>query len=86
LTILRHCKTIAHWVRSFHISSVSMERTKGSSLLGIDKTVGQERCARDTTLDFEAGSPKAKLANEKPQGETVDDDKLIEAWRMGKVK
>jgi hypothetical protein len=58
----------------------------GLSLLGIDKTVGQEMYLRDITLDFEAGSPKAKLANEKPQGETVDDDKLIEAWRMGKVK
>ena len=32
------------------------------------------------------GSPKAKLANEKPQGETVNYDKLIEAWRAGKVK
>ena len=32
------------------------------------------------------GSPKAKLANEKPQGETVDYDKLIQAWREGKVK
>ena len=32
------------------------------------------------------GSPKAKLANEKPQGETVDYDQLIEAWRAGKVK
>ena len=32
------------------------------------------------------GSPKAKLANEKPQGETLDYDKLIQAWREGKVK
>lgn len=32
------------------------------------------------------GSPKAKLANEKPQGETIDYDKLVEAWRQGKVK
>jgi glycerol transport system substrate-binding protein len=32
------------------------------------------------------GSPKAKLANEKPQGETVDYDKLIQAWKAGKVK
>jgi glycerol transport system substrate-binding protein len=32
------------------------------------------------------GSPKAKLANEKPQGETVDYDQLIEAWKAGKVK
>lgn len=32
------------------------------------------------------GSPKAKLANEKPQGETVDYDDLISAWRQGKVR
>ena len=32
------------------------------------------------------GSPKAKLANEKPQGETVDYDGLIKAWREGRVK
>ncbi len=34
----------------------------------------------------QAGSPKAKLANEKPQGETVDYDKLIQAWREGRVR
>jgi len=32
------------------------------------------------------GSPKAKLANEKPMGETVDYDKLLQAWKEGKVK
>ena len=32
------------------------------------------------------GSPKAKLANEKPRGETVNYDDLIKAWRAGKVK
>lgn len=32
------------------------------------------------------GSPKAKLANEKPKGETVDYDSLIQAWREGRVK
>ena len=32
------------------------------------------------------GSPKAKLANEKPKGETVDYDKLLEAWKAGRVK
>ena len=31
------------------------------------------------------GSPKAKLANEKPQGKTVDYDLLVEAWRQGKA-
>ena len=32
------------------------------------------------------GSPKAKLANEKPKGQTVDYDQLIKAWREGRVK
>ncbi|WDP83765.1 MAG: carbohydrate ABC transporter substrate-binding protein [Desulfobacter sp.] len=32
------------------------------------------------------GSPKAKLANEKPQGETLDYDKLLQAWKEGRVK
>ncbi|BBD09227.1 ABC transporter substrate-binding protein [Desulfovibrio ferrophilus] len=32
-----------------------------------------------------AGSPKAKLANEKPQGETVQYDDLIKAWREGRA-
>ena len=32
------------------------------------------------------GSPKAKLANEKPKGITVDYDKLIQAWKEGRVK
>ncbi|MCK7512562.1 MAG: carbohydrate ABC transporter substrate-binding protein [Desulfobacterales bacterium] len=32
------------------------------------------------------GAPKPKLANEKPKGETVDYDKLIQAWREGRVK
>ncbi len=31
-------------------------------------------------------SPKEKLANEKPQGETVAYDALIQAWREGRVK
>jgi glycerol transport system substrate-binding protein len=32
------------------------------------------------------GSPKAKLVNEKPQGETLDYDKLLQAWKEGRVK
>ena len=31
------------------------------------------------------GSPKAKLANEKPQGETIDCDRLLQAWREGRA-
>ncbi len=33
-----------------------------------------------------SGAPKAKLANEKPKGETVNYDDLIKAWREGRVK
>ena len=32
------------------------------------------------------GAPKPKLANEKPQGETVDYDGLLQAWKEGRVK
>ncbi|UZP68539.1 ABC transporter substrate-binding protein [Desulfovibrio mangrovi] len=32
------------------------------------------------------GAPKAKLANEKPKGETLDYDKLIQAWKEGRAK
>jgi len=32
------------------------------------------------------GAPKAKLANKKPQGETIDYDTLIQAWKEGRVK
>ncbi|OQY58802.1 MAG: ABC transporter substrate-binding protein [Desulfobacteraceae bacterium 4572_88] len=32
------------------------------------------------------GSPKAKLANEKPQGETVPYEQLLKAWKEGKVR
>jgi glycerol transport system substrate-binding protein len=32
------------------------------------------------------GSPKPKLANEKPPGETVPYDQLLEAWKQGRVR
>ncbi len=32
------------------------------------------------------GSPKPKLANEKPKGETVPYDQLLEAWKAGRVR
>ena len=31
------------------------------------------------------GSPKAQLADEKPQGQTVPYDELIQAWREGRA-
>ena len=42
---------------------------------------------RDTAYWLgQPGAPKAMLANEKPQGETVDYDALLKAWREGRVK
>ena len=38
--------------------------------------------AKSNNGEFE---PKPKLANEKPQGVTVDYDKLLQAWVDGKV-
>ena len=32
------------------------------------------------------GAPWAKLANEKPKGETINYDKLLQAWKDGKVR
>jgi glycerol transport system substrate-binding protein len=43
----------------------------------------KEWYAKSNNGEFE---PKPKLANEKPQGETVDYDKLMQAWREGRVK
>ncbi|MEY4909084.1 MAG: hypothetical protein RL260_2802 [Pseudomonadota bacterium] len=31
-------------------------------------------------------APWAKLANEKPKGETIDYDKLLGAWKEGRVR
>ena len=33
-----------------------------------------------------ANAPKAKLANEKPKGETVPYEQLLQAWKEGRVK
>jgi len=32
------------------------------------------------------GAPWKKLANEKPKGETIDYNKLLTAWKEGKVR
>jgi len=44
------------------------------------------KCGDEAPWLKKPGSPKAKLANEKPKGETVDYDGLIKAWREGRVK
>jgi glycerol transport system substrate-binding protein len=31
-------------------------------------------------------APWKKLANEKPKGETIDYEKLLSAWKAGKVR
>ena len=48
--------------------------------------LGPTLSGKTSLMRLMAGSPKAKLANEKPQGETVDYDQLIQAWREGRVK
>jgi len=32
------------------------------------------------------GAPWKKLANEKPKGETIQYDKLLQAWKEGRVR
>jgi len=43
------------------------------------------KCTSEAAWLKKPGSPKAKV-NEKPKGETVDYDKLIKAWREGRVR
>ncbi len=53
----------------------------------VQKTCGpklNDKMDREHWLN-QPGSPKAKLDNEKPQGETVSYDALIQAWKEGKV-
>ncbi len=54
---------------------------------------GMKRCApilnseQDPELWFSRpGSPKPKLANEKPPGRTVPYEELVDAWRQGRVR
>ena len=54
---------------------------------------GQENCPpkltekKDPKVWLEApGAPKPKLANEKPKGETVPYETLLQAWKEGRVK
>ena len=54
---------------------------------GAQKECGPKlnKCIDPEVWLSKAGSPKAKV-NEKPQGQTVDYDQLIKAWREGRVK
>jgi glycerol transport system substrate-binding protein len=62
-------------------------------VMGRLQRVGMERCSPELNpikpQEFwlsQTGSPKAKLANEKPQGETVAYDDLLKAWREGRAQ
>jgi ABC-type sulfate/molybdate transport systems ATPase subunit len=65
-----------------HMADIRMELRPG--LLNV--LLGPTLSGKTSLMRLMAGSPKAKLANEKPQGETVDYDQLIQAWREGRVK
>ena len=59
----------------------------------IERSGTQKECGPKLNPEKEAsywfdqpGAPKPKLENEKPKGETVDYDSLIQAWREGRVK
>ncbi len=62
-----------------------MQRIQRSKAQG-DKGPVLNKCVDESEWLNKPGSPKAKLANEKPKGETIDYDKLIQAWREGKVR
>ena len=71
----------------------NLAREQDKVLKRIARSKSQKKCGpklneeRDEAYWLnKPGSPKAKLANEKPQGETVDYDELIKAWRAGKVR
>ncbi|MFO7570162.1 MAG: ABC transporter substrate-binding protein [Smithellaceae bacterium] len=57
---------------------------------GIQKEKGPKlnKCVDEKTYLGRPGgvAPQAKLANEKPKGETIDYDKLIGAWKAGRAK
>lgn len=63
------------------------------AIMGRLERVGMERCApklnplKDQSYWLnQPGSPKAKLANEKPQGETVAYEDLLQAWKEGRAQ
>ena len=54
----------------------------------VQKTCGPKLNPATSAADWlkRPGSPKPKLANEKPKGETVPYDQLLEAWKAGRVR
>ncbi len=62
-----------------------MERIERSGTQG-DKGPKMNPIQEESYWLNQPGSPKPKLANEKPPGETLNYDQLIQAWKEGKVK
>ncbi|MFC5585054.1 ABC transporter substrate-binding protein [Nitratireductor kimnyeongensis] len=76
-------------------SQEAMDRLAGQMdrVLQRLERAGMDRCApklneeKDPEFWFsQPGAPKAKLANEKPQGQTVPYTELLQAWQEGRVK
>jgi glycerol transport system substrate-binding protein len=61
-----------------------MERLQRAGIQGACGPLLNEPEAPEVWLQ-RPGAPKPKLANEKPAGETVPYDQLIEAWRQGRA-
>jgi glycerol transport system substrate-binding protein len=62
-----------------------MERIERSGVQG-NRGPKLNKCIDPKIWLARPGSPKPKLANEKPRGETVDYDKLLRAWKQGRIK
>ena len=74
-------------------TSTSMARQQDRILQRLERAKVQDECGPKLNPLGSAddwlrrpGAPKPKLANEKPQGETVPYDELLEAWREGRVR
>lgn len=80
------------WYTAFTSDMDNLAREQDRVLQRIQRANVQGDCGpkpnpkRDASYWLnQPGSPKAKV-NEKPRGETVDYDQLIQAWREGRVK
>jgi glycerol transport system substrate-binding protein len=62
-----------------------MERIERSGVQG-NRGPKLNKCEDQKKWLSNTAAPQMKLANEKPKGETVDYDKLIGAWRAGRVR
>ncbi len=75
-----------HGLRVYHLNDQVMARMQSADEKA--KTYGgcgpRLNKPRDASYWLnKSGSPKAKLSNEKPQGETIDYDELIKRWQKG---